>query len=119
MLGLEENDVLNETQSSQKFVTPLSFTRLKIGTMLMGAIKEVDRNRLFIGLPFGLVGYVLQFCSHASIVDKTETSDMFHSFSESEDSSATLDDVDLRLIYSVNQRVIVIVTELRTVRSHT
>lgn len=43
---------------------------------------------------------------------------MFHSFTESEDGSATLDEVDLHLIYSVNQRVIVIVTELRVVRSH-
>ena len=51
--------MMNESQSASKFVVPLSFTRLKIGTMLMGYIKEVDQNRLFIGLPFGLVGYVL------------------------------------------------------------
>lgn len=54
------------------------------------------------------------------IVNKAETSDTYYQFAENAENEdeamkSTLEEVDLRLVYSVNQRVIVVVTELSTV----
>lgn len=54
------------------------------------------------------------------IVNKAETSDTFHAFAENavsdeEEMGSTFDEIDLRLVYSIHQRVIVVITELSTV----
>ena len=54
--GVEENDVMNDQNKAKKSVSPLTFSRLKVGMMMMGYIRGVDRDRLLVGLPFGLVG---------------------------------------------------------------
>ena len=56
-------------------------------------------------------------------MDKAETSDTYHTFAENasnadEEMSSTLDEIDLRLVYSANQRVIVVITELSTVGAY-
>lgn len=50
-----------------------------------------------------------------SMVELGETSDMFASLSETEEGRQTLEEVDLRVLYQVNMRVLVIVRELRAV----
>lgn len=50
-----------------------------------------------------------------SMVELSETSDMFASLNETEEGRQTLEEVDLRVLYQVNMRVLVIVRELRAV----
>lgn len=50
-----------------------------------------------------------------SMVELSETSDMFASLTETEEGRQTLEEVDLRVLYQVNMRVLVIVRELRAV----
>lgn len=50
---------MSEQQKTKKSVNPLTFSRLKVGMMMMGYIRGVDRDRLLVGLPFGLVGYAV------------------------------------------------------------
>lgn len=47
---------MNDQKTTKKYVQPLTFSRLKVGMMMMGYIRGVDRDRLLVGLPFGLVG---------------------------------------------------------------
>ena len=53
-------------------------------------------------------------------MNKAETSDTYHAFAENAVSDedvmgSTFDEIDLRLVYSIHQRVIVVITELSTV----
>ena len=53
-------------------------------------------------------------------MNKAETSDTYHAFAENavtdeEEMGSTFDEIDLRLVYSIHQRVIVVITELSTV----
>ena len=83
--------------------------------MLLGYVKDVMRRSLLIGLPFNLSGFGLACVVMGSIVGLTETSDVFSTLGESEEGKAALEEVDLNLLYQKNQRVVVVVTNLRTV----
>lgn len=57
-------------------------------------------------------------------MNKAETSDTYHAFAENavtddEEIGSTFDEIDLRLVYSIHQRVIVVITELSTVAAGT
>ena len=57
-------------------------------------------------------------------MNKAETSDTYHAFAENavtddEEIGSTFDEIDLRLVDSIHQRVIVVITELSTVAAGT
>ena len=57
-------------------------------------------------------------------MNKAETSDTYHAFAENavtddEEIGSTFDEIDLRLVYSIHQRVIVVITEISTVAAGT
>lgn len=83
--------------------------------ILMGYIKEVLKNQLLIGLPFGLVGCVFPYRLTCSTVEKAETSNSLFSLQEDEEGLASLSEIDLHNLYTVNTRVIVVVLELKSV----
>lgn len=83
--------------------------------ILMGYIKEVLKNQLLIGLPFGLVGCVFPYRFTCSTVEKAETSNSLFSLQEDEEGLTSLSEIDLHNLYTVNTRVIVVVLELKSV----
>ena len=87
--------------------------------MLLGYVKDIMRRSLLIGLPFNLSGFGLGDVVMGSIVGLTETSDVFSTLGESEEGKAALEEVDLNLLYKKNQRVVVVVINLRTVHIST
>ncbi|XP_072335851.1 protein RRP5 homolog isoform X2 [Scyliorhinus torazame] len=54
--GKEKNAVLQTKESIGAEI--LSFKKLKVGTLLLGCVKEVTDYELVVGLPHGLTGYV-------------------------------------------------------------
>ena len=83
--------------------------------ILMGSIKEVLKNQLLIGLPFGLVGWFPTRRLTCSTVEKAETSDSLYSLQDNEEGLSTLSEIDLHNLYAVNTRVIAVVLELKSV----